>query len=89
MRKLVGSLLLIFAISFPVAAGHVQVGSGRYCECTPVGNACPCCGARVFLEVSNQETESVTENATSDGIDASLEFELFLMGILTWLRMEA
>jgi hypothetical protein len=33
MKRLVGSLLLIVCLSFPVLAGHVPIGGIGWCEC--------------------------------------------------------
>jgi hypothetical protein len=88
MKRLVVVVMLVLALAFPVLAGHSQPG-GAYCECTPVGNVCPCCGSLGLSRTANQEEESVAVNADSNSTDPLPEFSLLLLGILVWLRLKA
>ena len=88
MKRFLSVSLLMLCLSFPAFGGHIVIG-GAYCDCTPTGDVCRCCGTSGLSRTTIEEKEPVAENADSNSTDSLPEFALLLSGILIWLRLKA
>ena len=81
MKRLVAVFVLIFALSFPVLAGHIPI-TGAYCNCGTAGcvESYPgeCGGMRA---VATQSSEAPS--------DTNAELGILLVALLFWLRLKA
>ena len=81
MKRLVAVLSLIICLSFPVFAGHTQVGD-NYCDCGTRG-----CIEDYPGECGGGHNAVIQPSKTPD--DATAEIGILLVALLFWLRMKS
>jgi hypothetical protein len=80
MKRLVAVIVLMFALSFPVLAGHVPIG-GAYCDCHTAGCAEDYPGECGGPYAATQQSKSPS--------DASAELGIVIVALMLWLRLKA
>jgi hypothetical protein len=80
MKRLLAVLMLILCLSFPVLAGHQQIG-GAYCVCGAPDCICD------PGEVPMYQTTSSFESGTLS--DPASELAIAILALLFWLRLKA
>lgn len=81
MKQLVAVCMLMFALSLPVYAGHVQVGD-RYCACGTVG-----CVEDYPGECSG--TGFVATQPSDSPSDITAEIGILIVALTLWYRLKA
>jgi hypothetical protein len=78
MKQLLATVTLILCLSFPAAAGHVQIG-GFWCDC----NNPESCTTGQLREGTEQTTDEPQNSETYN--DAVSELDLILEAFILWL----
>ena len=82
MKRVLAVLSLIICLSFPVFAGHTQVGD-NYCDCHTAGCV------EDYPGECGSGYRPMTTHQTNAPSDATAELGIVIVALLLWLRMRA